>query len=296
MNNAKSSLIVLNYNDYDMTQKLVDNVKNYESIDTIVIVDNCSNNQSYYNLRSYYKNNIKVHVIKTDKNGGYSYGNNYGIKYAIDKFNPSVIAVANPDVLFTEETFTHARDTVLLKSYAMVSAVMHDSDDKEVLQPYWSELPSYKFDLLMNFVWFRRKIYKEKHWVNNQREIMDGCMMPGSLYIFNTDALKKIDFFDEGVFLFSEEAIISNKLLKNGYKIGLMTKYSYLHMHSYTIKKSVKEIDRFILQTKSRYYYQKKYNNIRGIKLLMLRIANCIGIFEFSACLFIKRAIGMNNV
>lgn len=38
----------------------------------------------------------------SDKNGGYSYGNNYGAFYLIDKYMVDILVIANPDVEFTE--------------------------------------------------------------------------------------------------------------------------------------------------------------------------------------------------
>ena len=44
----------------------------------------------------------KVDVIQSDKNGGYSYGNNYGAFYLIDKYMVDILVIANPDVEFSE--------------------------------------------------------------------------------------------------------------------------------------------------------------------------------------------------
>lgn len=46
----------------------------------------------------------KVKVIKSDKNGGYSYINNIGIKFCIEKLESEYIVISNPDVSFSEET------------------------------------------------------------------------------------------------------------------------------------------------------------------------------------------------
>ena len=39
----KIGFIIVNYNDYLNTSKLLDNIKNYSAIDLIVVVDNNSN-------------------------------------------------------------------------------------------------------------------------------------------------------------------------------------------------------------------------------------------------------------
>ena len=88
--------VVLNYNDAKTTVEFVQRVKNMDSIDLIVVIDNCSTDDSYIQLKILESN--KVHVIKSEKNGGYGYGNNVGIDYLKDKVD--YIMIANPDVIF----------------------------------------------------------------------------------------------------------------------------------------------------------------------------------------------------
>ena len=95
------AIIVLNYNDYETTIKYINFVKNYSLINNIIVVDNCSTNNSYEKLKVYESG--KIDVIKSDKNGGYAYGNNYGIKYAKDKYNSDYLIISNPDVFFEEK-------------------------------------------------------------------------------------------------------------------------------------------------------------------------------------------------
>ena len=63
-NKLKTGLVVLNYNDYKTTIKLIKMIKNYKSIDLIVIVDNCSTDKSYKKINEYTNNKIKL--IKSD--------------------------------------------------------------------------------------------------------------------------------------------------------------------------------------------------------------------------------------
>ena len=59
-NKLKTGLVVLNYNDYKTTIKLIKMIKNYKSIDLIVIVDNCSTDKSYKKINEYTNNKIKM--------------------------------------------------------------------------------------------------------------------------------------------------------------------------------------------------------------------------------------------
>ena len=74
---SKIGMVILNYNDYETTSNYIDMIKNYKSINYIVVVDNNSTDGSYEKLSKINSNKIKV--IKTDKNKGYAYGNNFGI-------------------------------------------------------------------------------------------------------------------------------------------------------------------------------------------------------------------------
>ena len=71
--------VILNYNDSETTLSLINKIKTYEILDYIVIVDNQSSDNSLEKLRKIQTS--KIIVICSEKNGGYGYGNNYGIWY-----------------------------------------------------------------------------------------------------------------------------------------------------------------------------------------------------------------------
>ena len=81
----KLALIVVNYNDIIDTKRYITKVQQYQIIDKIVVVDNKSTEpQNSFELLKQLENK-KVDVIQTEKNGGYTYGNNFGIDYLKSK-------------------------------------------------------------------------------------------------------------------------------------------------------------------------------------------------------------------
>ena len=66
----KLAMVIINYNDYDTTKKLIDNIKNYKVLDKIIIVDNASTDNSYNKLKKL--TNEKIVLIRTDDNKGYA--------------------------------------------------------------------------------------------------------------------------------------------------------------------------------------------------------------------------------
>ena len=76
----KCACVILNYNDYENTIKIVQVLKQYKSITYIVVIDNASTDDSFNMLMQNKPGNTTV--IRTSINGGYGYGNNVGVNYA----------------------------------------------------------------------------------------------------------------------------------------------------------------------------------------------------------------------
>lgn len=85
----KVSIVVVTYNNLELTKECLLSMEKYNNYDNceIIIVDNMSeqdNTREY--LREYENSHQNVKVILNDINGGFSYGNNIGIKEATGDF------------------------------------------------------------------------------------------------------------------------------------------------------------------------------------------------------------------
>lgn len=262
---SRIDLIVLNYNDYKTTSKFLEKIKDYKTIDHIVVVDNNSSDDSYELLLKYKSD--KIHVIKSEKNGGYSYGNNYGIKYAMKEFNTEYIIISNPDVFFEEKVVDD-----MIKMYdkeervAIVAPTMLING--ELKWTSW-KLPKFKDDLIslsdMLKRWLGDKTLYPKEHFNGEYSFVD--VLPGSLFMIPANVMKKIGFFDEDVFLYCEEKMLSKRLLDRGYKNIILNNITYDHQHSVSIGKNINNsIKIYKLMADSTYIYNVKYNNIGFLK------------------------------
>ena len=72
--------ILLNYNDADTTIAAIKRLKNCDSLDKLIVIDNVSLDDSYERLKAY--ESKKVALIKSKENLGYGCGNNLGLYYA----------------------------------------------------------------------------------------------------------------------------------------------------------------------------------------------------------------------
>jgi len=275
MNNA---VIILNYNDYENTLELVNILNNYSSINYIIIVDNCSTNNSYEKMKSVETEKIKV--IKTEYNGGYAYGNNFGIRYAISNYNINYAIIANPDARFDEDFILKVNNEIINLN-EKIGIIAPQIDDK--IDNCW-KLPRFRNLLACPFLALSKKFgnLRYKNDISDSSEdIKDVEVLSGSLFLIMIDAYNKIEGLDEETFLYFEENILAYKLKKLKYKNYLIKNIKFTHKSSTSIDMTYKsKIKPYNIYIKSMYIYAKKYLKINKIKLFILNIFVCLGYIE----------------
>ena len=124
MERCITALVIIHYNDFTSTRNLLDNVKNYKSLDYVLVVDNCSTDDSFDKLLKFTKK--KVEVVRTSKNNGYSAAINYGCKYLIEKFGKLNLIISNSDVIINKDEDIKRLSMVLdsNSNYAIVAPVI----------------------------------------------------------------------------------------------------------------------------------------------------------------------------
>lgn len=276
-------MIVLNYNDSKTTINLLDKIKEYKIVDNIIVVDNCSSDDSMTKLVQYSEKVKKIEVIKTNQNGGYAYGNNYGCKYAIEKYSPEYFLIANPDVYFKEEVVAK-----LISVYkkndnaAIVSCMMKCMSDIDL--PIAWKLPRYRDCLLENLIILKKIIGdKTRYQVNELNDKVQKVeVIPGSFFMISKEAFVKVKGFDESTFLYYEENIIAYKLRQKGFSNYIITSESFDHMHSVSINKSISSVGkRLDLCQESRRIYCEKYLKCGRIKMLLEELTYKVGKFNY---------------
>lgn len=277
--NHKIACVVLNYNDSDQVLEFLSNIYKFELIDNIIVVDNCSTDGSFSRLKK--ANSLKVSVWKSEFNGGYGYGNNYGVKIAKDKFHSDIAFICNPDIRF---------DVDLLKSIvkvfdsnpivAVCSAIqINGFTNKRIDRLAW-KIPTY-FSYLASSLYIVNKLYNKNSYNYSKNETTVECV-PGAFLAVDIDKFISCGGYDERVFLFCEESILGFKMKNCGYKTILLTDKNYYHFHSTSIKKSIpKEMYRHRLLLNSRLFYIDNYLNVSIIKHWFAKLIFSISMIEF---------------
>lgn len=274
-------VLTLNFNDALTTREFVNSVANYSCVDRILVVDNCSTDDSLSVLKSIESD--KVVVIKSEKNGGYGAGNNLGIRYLCENFGSKYILLANPDVIVDEVALQNMYH--FLKShedYAIAAPVM--TDLKGIVQYNTAfKIPNI-WQFMMSFEMFLSKTFKPFYYKNVDslpKPFVDVGAVSGSMFMMNAKKMMKYGMFDENVFLYCEEHILATKFEKAGLKTALLTNFSFIHNHSVSISKSYKSnVSRDRLLNVSRIYVLKHYYKANFFVISFAKILSKVNLIE----------------
>ena len=264
---SRTGLIILNYNDSLRTMELLHQVAQYDVWYRIVVVDNKSTDNSLEILKKCAYD--KVDVIQSKKNGGYSYGNNFGIRYLINHFDIDICIIANPDIKVSEEVVRKMVQAIERKTVAAIAPVMLDKEGNFTKSVY--EKRGYCRDLWEYLVPIPKR---RRNYVSSGKkgtEIVPVYMLPGSFFAISTEALKKINYLDEDVFLYCEERILAERMHRQNLCLGLLKGEYFYHLHkdAQDGESSIRQISRV---NNARIYYYKKYKEAGTIKIAVLEI------------------------
>ena len=239
----KTGIIIVNYNDFTSTEKLINNIKDYRVIDKIVVVDNHSSDDSPQKLKKLKLPKLKV--IVNEENKGYSYAINTGAKYLIDEYKECNIIISNADVIIKKEEDIETLIKLLhRKNVGIVAPTILERGTKN---RGWKN-PTPKQEIILNIAYihrfFRKKyLYYDDDYYQGDFSIVD--VLSGCFFLIQSKTLQAVNYLDDHVFLYYEENILAKKLQVKK-KINLISnKVTIIHNHSVTIDKSLKRIKKY---------------------------------------------------
>lgn len=269
----KLNCVILNYNDGDTVSKLTEMIGGYEILEQIVVVDNASTDDSLEKL--WKLQDEKIRVIRAEKNGGYGAGNNLGVKYAVEKNGATHVLIANPDVAFSENTLLR-----MLKIFekhhdvGVVTAAMEDVR-YETMCNGWP-LRSFAGELLSMGPVSRRLLgrfleYPGSRFQGRKAAYVD--VVHGSMLMVAADKFLECGGYDEGIFLYQEEAVLGRRMKNCGFRTVLLLNCSYRHEHSVSISKTFEsQMARQRLREKSTLYYMQNYLSVNPLQEQIARL------------------------
>lgn len=275
----KVAAIIVNYDDLEDTEKFVKTINEYNIINRIVVVDNMSTTISAFeNLKKL--ENDKIKIIQSEKNGGYDYGNNFGIKY-LDGLNEKYdyIIISNPDIEITENAIKHCLEVAKEdKNVAVIAPRMFGKADTPIRRSSW-KIRTFALDVVhstrvLEIIFYKILRKGEYSQEDYKKELLEVEAISGAFFIIRYDVLKEIGLLDEEVFLFYEEDILAHKLKEKNLKTISLNSEKFIHYESQAIGKSLNYYKKMKQLYKSKIYYHKTYNNINFIQLLTFGLLN----------------------
>ena len=274
----KTAIIILNYNSKQDTIRYVNEIKNYSVLDTIIVVDNKSTNQDEFVELEQLKSE-KTHVIQSDKNGGYSYGNNFGLRYLETLGEYDYVVISNPDVEVSEEAFKACvQELEENEKVAVCSPMMLDGNGKHIRRSAWKiRMPgidminSSRLNEVLFYPWFKNGEYPEEAYKQPKLEVE--CIS-GAFFVIRYPLFKEVGYFDENVFLFYEEDILASKLKKLDYTEMSLNTVSFKHFESQSIGNAMNYFAKIKRLQESKMYFQKNYNHINLWQTIIFTIIN----------------------
>jgi GT2 family glycosyltransferase len=202
--------VILNYNKPDDTIACVESLQNCEYNNlSLVVVDNCSTDGSFEILRESLQ---EVDVIQTDSNLGFAGGNNVGIRRAM-RNEPAYVLIINNDTVVTPGFLQPlVASSEADKSIAIAGGtICYHSDTRRI----WYAGGE--------FVWWRGSSFTRHvgedivvihHAATSEVSFVTGCLM-----LIRTEAMRSVGMFDERFFMYSEDAELSLRYRRVGYRL-----------------------------------------------------------------------------
>lgn len=287
----KTAFLIVNYNDYKTTIQLLNNIKEFQSLGKIVVVDNNSTDNSFNEIKKYIKKNKKdkfIDIIKNFENKGYGSGVNYGAKYLKKTLGDCYIVVSNADIIIYSDEDISKLISTFDSNTAVVAPIIKEHTG---ISRGW-KVPTPFQDSLLNIIYIHKYLkpkllfYKNEYYSekNIQVDAVSGCF-----FIINSKYLEQINYFDENIFLYYEENTLAQKLKKINKKTIINTQVEVFHNHSVTIDKNINKLKKYKILKKSQMYFQKKYNNANILEQILLFTTNKITLLLLSIIYTIKK-------
>ena len=194
--NPVITIVILNYQTFTETINFVAQIRLQKDINaSILIVDNCSLNNSFKILSDTFKTDTDVEVTQSKNNEGYASGNNFGFRYLKEK-EINFILISNNDIIIKDELLISKMMNSYLKCNdpAFLSPVMLNEQGLQK-RPSSCNIPTFLEDF-KNLIFLDR--IKDLN-VKMQQSLLKGCVsvecLPGAFTL-----IKKQTLFDLGLF------------------------------------------------------------------------------------------------
>lgn len=282
----KIAVVILNYNSAADCRKCVASLRQQEGVELeIVIVDNCSRAEEADAARSV-AGEQGCTFIAAGENRGYNAGNNVGLRHAAG-LGCEYALIANPDMEFPERGYV-ARLAAEMRQRPDVAVVGSDIVTPEGIH----QNPMMRDgDWRSSFGWiasfFRKKKADTYDFIDNYAESHYCSKVSGCCLLVRMDFMERIGYFDEQVFLYCEEAILSRQVERESMKMYYIADARAIHAHVKSEKGD--PVARFRHWKRSRFHYIDNYSGDSRWGRMMAKLSMTAYVLMITALLRLKK-------
>jgi GT2 family glycosyltransferase len=256
----KLAVVILHYKHKEDTLECLKSVKQSDFGDfQIILVDNASGDEfDEETLR-----HLDIEIISSKENTGYSGGNNLGIKKALE-LGAEKIFVLNPDTTVKKDTISALVRALEKYDAGLVGPKIYFADSKKI----W--YAGGEFDVA-NVLGRHRGVDEEDKGQYDKDEETDG--ITGAAFMARAEVFGKIGVFDDRYFLYYEDADLSIRAKKAGFKIVYIPEAVVFHKNARSTGLGSPLQDYYI--TRNRMLFASKFLPVRtGLALFREAIRN----------------------
>lgn len=237
------SIIIVNYNTLQITQNCIESViEKTKGIQyEIILVDNASTDGS----KEFFEKDNRVKYIYSEKNGGFGYGNNLGMKVAKGKY----FFLLNSDTLLVNNAVKEFYDYAESKDKKAVYGCYLQHIDGSYCNSFFF-FPAFT---IKDFL--KRQIFGQDYGAGDFQarkvEAVSGANM-----FFYKELFEKTGGFDENIFLYGEEGEWIYRLSKMDYDCWLIPQPKIIHLEGKSMKMAPSKM---AIQLSSHFYILKKH-------------------------------------
>ncbi len=263
---SKTGIVILNYNSREDTLRLLEDIRRQEGAELrVYVVDNASTEPP--------GDVDGATVIRATENRGYNAGNNLGLR-AARADGCRYALVANPDMRLTDPRYVA---TLVGELQAHPGAVVCASDirglDDRPQNPMGAEGGSpwgawaWVGELAARAL--RRPLGRVADYIDRPDVSHECGKVSGCCLLLDLDWLEADGYFDEGVFLYCEEAILGARVARAGRTMWYTTATRAVHAHRPSAKGNA--APRFAAWRRSRLHYIRRYSPYGPLGRLVAR-------------------------
>ncbi|MFZ7131024.1 MAG: glycosyltransferase family 2 protein [Eubacteriales bacterium] len=286
MDQLKLVFVILHYKNIKDTLECVESIKSLKLSGTkIVVVENGSFDSSTEELKKLMKS---IDVVFNDQNYGFAKGNNSGILYAKEKYNPDYYIVINNDITIEDANIANEIEKIyslfefdVLGPKIIARNGINQNPNYLVLKTT-KDIIKHLFRLtLINFLnhiglyeLIRKKRFTKKEEKKGDKtdSVLEGAPLHGSALIFSKKYIEKYEKpFNESTFLYGEEEFLFYR--KNRDKLSFVYNPEIIVHHKEDA--SLNSIYNSSNKEKLKFVTRNSIKSL--IQLLLLKVVNKMG-------------------